>query len=70
MRRCSRFYIGRIRNVMDVRWMVSSGRRYIVDIFVYISIHTVVAKIIRTLVFSTAEENNSQLFLSFAVVCQ
>ncbi len=50
--------------------MVSSGSRYIVDIFVDISIHTVVAKIIRTLVFSTAEENNSQLFLSFAVVCQ
>ncbi len=25
MRRCSRFYIGRISNVMDVRCMVSSG---------------------------------------------
>ncbi len=27
MRKCSRFYIGRIRNVMGLRWMVSSGCR-------------------------------------------
>ncbi len=27
MRSCSRFYIGRIRNVMDVHCMVSSGSR-------------------------------------------
>ncbi len=30
MWRCNRLYIGRIRNVMDVRCMVSSGSRYIV----------------------------------------
>ncbi len=32
--------------------------------------YTVVARIIRTLVFSAAKNGLSQLFLSFAVVCQ
>ncbi len=30
MRRCSRFYIGWIRSVMDVHWMVSSSSRKVV----------------------------------------